>query len=680
MTIQDERDIYKSHLNDEKYRNSIIVDAHKNGWGKTIISLDLFHEREKIVLTSQSKSHLDEILKKLNFNLTEGKDYVFYKPMEEVCSTYLSLWEDDKNGDKLPINEDAKELIHKISVLRHFKKPIDKIHSEDVRCTDPNCPYELQKKKILPIEKGGEGITRIVCSFEMFLTRKFYENVDTIIIDEADGILSKPENEVEEDVFNYIKPYVSNEEYNLSKEDELKMGYLLNFSNLDCYTGINKLYGFPILIPDGKKDEMLDKMQEKIDKLQDKIENNEIPSDEEGKEVEKILYLKTLLEDGFVSAPSVINKNEKEPWHHGDPYKKTEIITRIPSLFVLYNALLKSVLFDKKGKLPQIIITMARIRKNQLMKEDYVHIVWLLIQKAFSENIIYYEKLGKFYPLYFGEDSDLPDEEFTINVIRPNNILMSITQIKKTFETGNRFTPESVDYFLKMHEIIRKIAHKYKNSRGLVITFKPLIDWLGKIKNEFNTHPDEFKNELIKYGVDKDKADKLIEVLKERLYSRFSLKGKEYYPLLHFMMFGNKTAGSEMNKNDKFLIIFGNWYNGENELNPDWEFADKSNHYAIAPRKEIKGMYKEALQNRWARDYLEYPMRSRREKPTYCITHYFREVKDMDKILDKDIAIREKDTAISPLTFSPESELLAITLEILEDYNIKLNFVDPKNL
>jgi hypothetical protein len=643
MSIEEERLTHKIEL-DTRYKHSIIVDAHKNGFGKATTSLTEFVEREKIVLTSQSKDHLVEILKKLNERLVEGKDFVFYRPMEDVCSTYANLWETDDNGKRVrPIDVDATGLIRKISELRSLGKSMESIHKEDLACPDLQCPYETQKKKVMPIEKGGEGITRIVCSLEMFLTRRFSKNANTIIIDEADGLLNKQQDEVED--VSFIRPFISNEGYELTKSDRAKFAELIQSPNMVSY-GVTRLLGFPIKNPDRVKNAV----ENFLSIYQQKVSNDEEITEKERAIIGKFLLLDSLVHDGVLTTHSRIKKEDvKEPWHHKDTFDKKEMIFRVPKLFQLYYALSQSPHFLYKGELPQVIITMARIRKNALRKEDYDNVIFLLFQKLLVKKSYgrYYRKLWQFYPKYLGEQNDLPNLPFPIDVIRPN-FLISISRFRKFFNKSQWFI-DAPKQFLLMHEIFSKIATKHKNSKGLVIIFEQFLKWFYAVRAMAKRNPNKLKDDLIKGGNPEATVDQLIKLLTSRLYSEFiDSRNKVVPPLLRFKPFGNETAGTEMHKNEAFLIVFGNWYSGENELDPDYEFANSGNYYSITPRKDLKAPIKEALQKRWARDYLEYPMRSRRDKPTYCITHYF------------------KDTDI---------ELEAITLEILDDYDISLNFV-----
>ena len=112
------------------------------------------------------------------------------------------------------------------------------------------------------------------------------------------------------------------------------------------------------------------------------------------------------------------------------------------------------------------------------------------------------------------------------------------------------------------------------------------------------------------------------------------------YDYLRMTHFGNSSSGTDMEKREKFLIVYGNWYSGEYGKFNSHFYPDRKNNNRLKVVKGLSEKMKEELQILLMREYLEYPLRSRRKLPTYCITDYFVET---DKIAEKINAVILKD-------------------------------------
>ena len=133
-SIAKAREIEYKAISNFKYKEDAgtLALLHKNGFGKSKLQIRLFRENRNSCIIAQTHKHIEEtILPKLKEEgMKQDTDFVYYRPMEKVCSTYRNAPDDTK---------------HKNDILRKLFMSAGKRHSEVIQCEDSNCPYKLQE-------------------------------------------------------------------------------------------------------------------------------------------------------------------------------------------------------------------------------------------------------------------------------------------------------------------------------------------------------------------------------------------------------------------------------------------------------------------------------------------------------------------------------------------------------
>lgn len=279
---------------------------------------------------------------------------------------------------------------------------------------------------------------------------------------------------------------------------------------------------------------------------------------------------------------------------------------------------------------------MARMRKNPILKRKFEHLFWMLYNRTHEPdaNEAPYKafKTWNLIPTYQGEGCNYPNNEWKIFVSKPI-IRANITHINQVFSfSRGKPSPESFSEFLEINDQIASITSDHNRQYGLLITFKSLGEWIQEVR-KFNI---EKISELTK-----DFDEPIKNRILKALYSK-------KWDFLRVTDFGNNSAGTDMREREKFLIVYGNWFSGEYNRFNGYLFPDASNNYRLSVIPDAKEEIKKDLQILLMREYLEYPLRSRRKIQTYCIVDYF----------------KEKDKT-----------LLNTNTEILRDYNLEIVFV-----
>ena len=227
------------------------------------------------------------------------------------------------------------------------------------------------------------------------------------------------------------------------------------------------------------------------------------------------------------------------------------------------------------------------------------------------------------------EDCNYPDDKCKVYVKEPWSPV-NITRINDVFKKDS-MDLNTFEEFLRIDRQIAEITSKYNSQHGLLITFKSLEEWIKTVRG---MKPEELMQELIRFD----------EPTRKRIQKALHSTKWDY---LRMIDFGNNSTGTDMAENEKFLIIYGNWISGEHNKFNGYLYPDKQAHGLKVAKNHSKRVKKE-LQILMMSEYFEYPLRSRRKIPTYCITNYFGEE---DEIAKK------------------------TNVEILEDYNLEVVFL-----
>lgn len=567
-----------------KLRNKpgTIAWLFKNGFGKSTLQVRIFKEFDDTCMLAQSHKHIKKVLipKLKAEGLEDGVDFVYYQPMEMLCSTFQEV---KKN----------KELFNLNTALRELFVPAKVRHSEIIKCNDPYCPYTEQEWLIS--KDNPDRIPKTVASVTMFIKKELQYKSEIIIIDELDGIMDPEPVKCQKEL---IEKYIGEPLHTLS--NDLGIAGFLN------------QFGMKIK----EKNTIISEIDEWREKTAEDLNSGKIHY---GNDLRDEIKEKTMLYN--VATDGLVIQED------GDWYANNRIL-RVPRLFQIVNALTDQERYITK----KIIVSMARMRKNPILKRKFTGIFTMLIEannNAIYENIRYKGfKAESLLPFFEGEDCDFPNDHWIINVKKPphRTSFTAMDFLFRDFDSSEEIREFSIRAFLEIDRQIAEITTKFNRKYGLLITFKALIEW---IKKERKLGDEELKEQI--KNMDKKTEERFIKAIKSKKWD-----------FLRLSEFGNASAGTDMQDNEKFLIVYGNWFNGEYGKFNGLLFPDPANNYRLTVMPDLNERLKNELQNLILRDYMEYPLRSRRKIPTYCITDYFTE---------NDRFLRE------------------VTKEILSDYN-----------
>jgi hypothetical protein len=309
---------------------------------------------------------------------------------------------------------------------------------------------------------------------------------------------------------------------------------------------------------------------------------------------------------------------------------ETYHIKRVPLLYQIINGLT-----DQKGYMTKkLILSHARMRKNPILQNKFEQIFYMLHNNV-SDGVydIPYKgyKVYSLFPEYLGENCFFPDEKWRIYATKPT-ILGNISHLNQWMHNDLPDFKTAPIEFMIFDKQISRISTIYNRQYGRLITFKSVIDWFDNVRKITDS---EIAESMKKQKYD----DKIIKMFVRTIRTK-------KWDFISMAEFGNNSTGTDMKEGEKFLIVFGNWYSGENSKFNGWLDANRNNGYRLTVRTEINAEYQRDLMSLIYREYMEYPLRSRRKKPTYAITNYFQE---------------------------PDA-LMPYLIEILKDYNVEIEF------
>ncbi len=579
--------------------------VHKNGFGKTTMQCRYFKESESAAYISFEHTHIEEvIIKKLEeeFEMEEGKDFAYVRPFELQCETYLSLRERK--------DEEARKQIAIVKRLRDVGLNARIIHDEILHCNLDNCGYRRQEWAIN--KKNPDRIGRIVCTYKMYLNKEVEFLVKDLIVDEIDAMMYPERIYTDVVTLDEMAGYIGDD---LIRFSDLPPGYLEITGKL-----VSKRYY------------LVEQFKILQEEWKEKILCGWRPKDEEQMEIKLWQNLYRIAIDGYIPT-----ENCQPEWQYRD--HDGEYFLASPILYRILNSLSSNPGALKKDS--KIILSMARARKNPILQRRFTQILETIINVEMQGNtgrdalpVSPYKDLNtsKLLPTFVGENIPFPDEPWALNVIKPISRL-NVTSVRDAFKKENEFRKAPLE-FLKLNEQIDPITTKHHNQHGLVITFHGIVRWIEKMEKLLSDE-DDVKRELMKYHSE-ETANEVMAALKTR-------KLTEY---IRFKAFGNGSAGTEMRGNERFLIVVGNWWNGEYNNFNGFFYPERGNGYRLTVNSELGKDLKYKLQSLIMRDYMEYPLRARRKLPVYCVTNYFAEY---------------------------DHDLQDINTEILEDYNVSIH-------
>ena len=560
----------------------------KNGYGKTEMKIRAFIETEDPCFVSQTHKHIKSVIipKLSDKGLQNGVDYVYYVPMEMICTTYQELKE-EKQSIVLDQNEALADLF----------MPMSKRHEVIIKCTDPACPFTLQEWNIS--KDNPDRIRKIVSTVKMLVRKELQYKANAIFVDELDGTLDPQEKKCSETLYHYLQGM---------------MGDSISVSH-------DELGRMPILNMFGRmlknRENILSEIEAKREELQEKVLKGDMEAYDKG-EVGDMNLLWQIATDGLLMADG---SGKNEDWYFN------EFLHRVPLLYEIADALT-----DQKSYLTKkIIVSMARMRKNPILKRKFKLLFDMLYQTTAEpqiDSVAYKEfKVSNLFPTYQGEDCEFPNDKWKIYVQKPSG-RAGKEYLKKVFSEDG---PESFTEFLKIDKQLSEIATRHNRQHGLLISYKSFVDWLKKIR-----------------GYTQEELEKCMDSFDENTRKKIKRAiNSTKWNYLRTTTFGNGSSGTDMDSREKFLIVYGNWFSGEYKKFNGLFYPDKQHNYRLRAAEELPDTMKRELQILLMREYLEFPLRSRRKIPTYCITNYFQEE---DKIAEK------------------------TNMEILEDYNVYIEF------
>lgn len=458
-------------------------------------------------------------------------------------------------------------------------------------------------------------IPRVLCSVEMMLNKFVEFQSDLIIIDEGDGILGKKFVEVKREAFDELQ----------TKEVQMLNRNILGDGKLPfCKNKAKAIV---------KDDTKFDEKKTLENRIIEEIKQGKEPD----KDIEDLAQLKAITE--WMAQELIFEKIKMN--------KETGIVD-VPLIYHILNSLINS----KRKRNTRLIITFARMRNDELKKDMLRFSVDWLSFMTMSEPISEKEavKIANRFanarePLIL--DSEYPKDEWTLHVFRPKGYQLSNKALKRKtrWNPMNRYE-EFANLFLQIHEQLSKITGRHKKEKGLLIAHKALIiKW-----QELRTLSVE---ELTKEFEDYNRRDEFLRAFTQRKYDN-----------MVFKYFGNTSAGTELG-DAKYVIVIGNWISGEityalrdfywtfksySENVPISEFTtiERNTNYRFSVIPEAPKELKEYVIGPVLRELMEYPMRARRKKPAYIITDLFS---------------------------SEDPQIKEITGKILDEYNVKLDFL-----
>lgn len=436
------------------------VLLHKNGFGKSTIQVRVFKEFDNSCIIAQTHEHIENVIlpKLKEVGLKRDIDYVYYRRMEDICTTFAKI-----KGVVDELRQGAYTELERMELDNSYENKIltknydmamlyvgmSVRHRNVIKCIDPDCPFRLQE---WAISKDNPDRTRkVVSTVRMFVKKELQFKTNVIILDELDGTLDPQEEKCSRELYEQFRKDVGNSIY-------------LTFDELDRMAILN-MFGRQIK----NRQEIIESVEKRRKYLQDEIWKNNF-SVYDDKEVREMNLRWKVANDGFLMTD---RSGRHEDWWFKDR------IHRVPMLCEIADALTDEHRYLRK----KIIASMARMRKNPILQRKLKILFWMLYQRTMEpgvESTAYKEyKVQDLFPKFLGEDCNLPDDRWNIFVQKPS-IRTSNEYFSNTFKEGN---PEAFGTFLEIDKQLSHITTKFNRQYGLLITFKALEDWLHAIRS-----------------------------------------------------------------------------------------------------------------------------------------------------------------------------------------------------
>lgn len=593
----------KNLLEDEGAK--VIVDVNKNATGKTKRYLDLFVEPKKqVAFVVHNHSHGLEKEKELKRDHSQFNDYVLLMSFEKICPLFKEL---DENGDVV-VDEKGEEVLKKdlVDIAKIYRKagiPAGDIHKM-MDQNHENCPYTLRWQSFHKMD-----VKKAILSQHMLKAIEGGDRVfDLLILDEVDNLFGFSEN--------------------ISKE--MIKNYGIEFENSDPK---------PLSYNLGDNKKIIVKLKEVKKELREKVNSEfeelvQIFKDLEAEEIEQHSQFNHML---WLTKQKEITDNiylveSKDKIQRNTEYKLLPMLTEIllilvdPSKATLDdegNVISSTVRVDSKIEeiMPSVIIASARMRENIYMEKQLEIAFELARLKA--EDYIAKEQISDLRQrLYKYPENPSADDFPSPKDLKPTMAYVYDPRIS----TSNKKLKDSD----KFAENLRALVNGW-----LVFKKKPhlKITMDDKHRVRLITMKD-FERQLFERGKDLDKVG-----------------GKGTHKTIKFFMgssrfienrtFGGKSAGSNPGSSIAYILLFGDWLNGEYTsflqylyyYGHQYSEYTKSNKYGFTLDNMTPRTVKEDILKLIGLEFKEYILVSRYERPVFIISHliasnfkYFREL------------------------------------------------------
>lgn len=574
----------------------LIVDVGKNASGKTTRYLKYFKEyNDNIAFVVNNHIHGKEKREELQSRYPKFNSFAYLQGFENACPKFLTI---DEKGNQI-VN---KEMLEQAEIFRNLGRKPGEIHKEMHGDGYERCEYNSQwaKFKILSIKKAMLSQTMLSAIGTRDVTFR------TLVFDEVDGLLGFRDEIIANELDNELK---------FESPDPEPLEFILNKNRR-------------AVIPIRKIDQVWgETIRVKVEKLQSKLKDKSIPEilkDGNYTELVRNLELLEYVDNQFV----IVGENK----FGVKVYRDFPMLTKIlKSLAQTQKAtrdsqgnIISGIADANKIELeitPTIIIASARMRDNFIMKlqlevcfELAKRIVKDEVEKEQIQHI--WDNLA-YYPEVTSKD-DFP-------------------KVRKT-----------IAYFADPKESLsdRKLSHDSK-------LFPSFLIKLVKIRKRFL----EEKGKL--YGLD-ETTPFLLNTKKEfsewlAREPKIAVKGKGFYKAVQSFYkinlrssqimhkhYGGISAGTNPPKEIKYIILFGDWINGEYTSLTQYLYYDdpqygSSYHYSDCLAVNKHGITVKPLTPELIRrdifeiiglEFKEYILGSRYERPVLAITHLATAYKD----------------------------------------------------
>lgn len=583
----------------------VILDVNKNATGKTTRNLDFFVESEKsVAFVVHNHLHGLEKEKELNQYYPKFNEYVLLMRFEKVCPLFK---ETDENGEVI-VDEGGEdvlkiELEEIANIYRQAGIPADEIHKK-MDETFEQCPYTTRRNKFQKL-----GVKKAILSQHMLKALEKNNHVfDYLIFDEVDNLFG----------FSQVLTEGKIDEYKIEFEpsDPEPLKYNLG-NNKHIIVKLKEI-----------KKKLRQDVNNEYDNLARLFRNLEASEIEQHPQFERMLWLteqKKITDNIYVM-------EGKDKIQRKIEYKLLPMLTDIlvaltnPSQATLDgdgNPISVSLKVDVEIKeiLPTIIISSARMRENIYM-EKQLDIAFELARFK-SESEIAKEQISFLRDRLY----KYPENPSVNDFPSPEDVkpIMAYIYDPKT-STSNRKL-KNADYFAD-------------NLRALINGWS-----IFKKKSYLNVKVDS--KHRVRLITMKDFERQLFEKGK----NLDNISGRGTHKIIKFFMgqsefienraFGGKSAGSNPNSNIAYILLFGDWLNGEYTsffqylyyYGQQYSKYTKSGRQGFELNRLTPKPVEEDILQIIGLEFKEYILVSRYERPVFVISHliasnfkYFREL------------------------------------------------------